>query len=237
MLAIRQVSASANAQREQHERLVRNPSGSRIRGTGGDRSCVQALGSQVPPCRQLLAKRDGDDAAAERRLCNLGRPTQQAPRKQERQAKTSKSPWESRWAAVLGVLVLLLVAGSEYLREPSNDIPSSTSEPVGTTTPNDSPTPPSIPPQHPTAAPPPSAQTAPLEPNPNTAASAHFTRGSHIDNLVKAPGTPSKIERHSGLEVWTYGRSTVRISMLAQLVVAWSNVGDNLNVRLEPGPN
>ena len=98
--------------------------------------------------------------------------------KSDRQ-RTSKSPWESRWAAVLGVLVLLLVAGSEYLREASNDIPSSTSEPVGPTTPNDSPTPPSIRPQQPTAAPPPSAPTAPLEPNPNTAASAHFTRGSH----------------------------------------------------------
>ena len=71
----------------------------------------------------------------------------------------------------------------------------------------------------------------------NTA--AHFTRGSHRDDVLRIEGTPDAIQRYPSLgeEVWRYGSSRVTISTRSGRVTEWSNSGRNLDVRLEPGAN
>ena len=68
--------------------------------------------------------------------------------------------------------------------------------------------------------------------------SLYFTRGSHLDDVLRIQGTPSTINRYPslGLEVWRYGSSTVEISLQNGRVTVWSNRG-NLKVRVDPGPN
>ncbi len=63
----------------------------------------------------------------------------------------------------------------------------------------------------------------------------YFTRGSHENDVLRLQGTPSSINRYSNSKTWRFGISTVEIDLRTQRVLEWSNIGDNLNVRLLPG--
>ena len=65
--------------------------------------------------------------------------------------------------------------------------------------------------------------------------SLYFTRGSHQDDVLRVQGTPSSISRYpvSGYEVWSYGSSTVEISLRDGRVMEWKNFSGNLKVRLD----
>ena len=67
--------------------------------------------------------------------------------------------------------------------------------------------------------------------------SLDFTRGSHRDDVLRIQGTPSSINQYSDHETWRYGMSTIDISLRDQRVTEWNNLGGNLKVRLDPGPN
>ena len=78
-----------------------------------------------------------------------------------------------------------------------------------------------------------------LQPGSNVTNSTSFTRGSHEDDVLRLQGTPTSIEVYSGLghETWSYGYSTVEISISSRRVTEWSNAAGNLQVRLQPGSN
>jgi hypothetical protein len=52
-------------------------------------------------------------------------------------------------------------------------------------------------------------------------------RGSHKDDVLRLQGTPKDISRYPslGFEVWSYGNSTVKISLASNTVVEYSNSG------------
>ena len=75
------------------------------------------------------------------------------------------------------------------------------------------------------------------EPAASGSSSLYFTRGSHQDDVLRIQGTPSSINRLSDHEVWWYGVSTIDISLRDGRVREWNNLGGNLKVRLDPGPN
>ena len=76
-----------------------------------------------------------------------------------------------------------------------------------------------------------------LDPGPNVTDAQTFTRGSHRDDVLRIQGTPSSINQYSDHETWWYGVSTIDISLRDQRVTEWNNLGRNLKVRLDPGPN
>ena len=76
-----------------------------------------------------------------------------------------------------------------------------------------------------------------LDPGPNVTDAQAFTRGSHRDDVLRIQGTPSSINQYSDHETWWYGVSTIDISLRDQRVTEWDNLGGNLKVRLDPGPN
>ena len=67
-----------------------------------------------------------------------------------------------------------------------------------------------------------------LMPGKNVTNSASFTLDSHKDDVLRLQGTPGDISRYPalGYEVWTYGFSTVKISLLNDKVAEYSNRGD-----------
>ncbi len=67
--------------------------------------------------------------------------------------------------------------------------------------------------------------------------SLYFTRGSHRDDVLRIQGTPTSINQYSDHEVWGYGLSGIDISLRDGRVTGWNNLGRNLKVRLNPGPN
>ena len=76
-----------------------------------------------------------------------------------------------------------------------------------------------------------------LDPGPNVTDAQTFTRGSHRDDVLRIQGTPSSVNQYSDHETWRYGMSTIDISLRDQRVTEWNNLGGNLKVRLDPGPN
>jgi hypothetical protein len=70
-------------------------------------------------------------------------------------------------------------------------------------------------------------------------AQATFTLGSPAAQVRRAQGVPSVIERlHSlGLEIWTYGAATVRMSSDSLTVIGWDDAGRTLRASMLPGPN
>ena len=66
-----------------------------------------------------------------------------------------------------------------------------------------------------------------------------FTLGSTQADVRRVQGLPTVIERlHSlGVEIWTYGASTVRFSSDSLRVIGWENPGRALHVTVTPGPN
>ena len=66
-----------------------------------------------------------------------------------------------------------------------------------------------------------------LEPGKNVTAAAHYTRGSHKDDVLRLQGTPDAISRYPSLgqEVWSYGLKTVTISLQSNKVVEYSSPG------------
>lgn len=75
-----------------------------------------------------------------------------------------------------------------------------------------------------------------LMPGSRTTSASRWTRGSHIDDLVRIQGTPTAIDVYgsSGYEVWRYGSSTVQINLRSQTVTEWNNSSGRLRVRLTP---
>jgi hypothetical protein len=71
-------------------------------------------------------------------------------------------------------------------------------------------------------------------------AQATFTLGSSAAEVRRVQGTPAVIERlHSlGLEIWTFGAATVRLSSDSLRVVGWENDATRtLHAAVAPGPN
>ena len=72
----------------------------------------------------------------------------------------------------------------------------------------------------------------------SSAVPATFTRGSHEEDVLRIQGTPTGIDfSASGYELWSYGPSTVQISISSRRVMEWNNFQGNLRIRLEPGSN
>ena len=67
---------------------------------------------------------------------------------------------------------------------------------------------------------------------------SRFTMGSHCDDVQRLQGTPTEVNRYTGLgeEVWRYGLSTVVIDPKSRRVIGWYNSND-LKVQLLPGKN
>jgi hypothetical protein len=65
----------------------------------------------------------------------------------------------------------------------------------------------------------------------------HWTLGSSAAEVRRAQGSPSIIQRlpSLGLELWSYGAASVRLSADSLRVIGWSNAGRTLRVRLAPG--
>ena len=78
-----------------------------------------------------------------------------------------------------------------------------------------------------------------LAPGRNGTNATSYTRGSHEDDVLRIQGTPTSINRWAGLgyETWSYGSSTVSISIQSRQVLAWTNRAGNLKVQLAPGRN
>ena len=76
-----------------------------------------------------------------------------------------------------------------------------------------------------------------VDPGPNVTDAQTFTRGSHLDDVLRIQGTPSSINRYSDHEIWWYGSSRVEISLQNGRVTEWNNVSGNLKLRVDPGPN
>jgi hypothetical protein len=66
-----------------------------------------------------------------------------------------------------------------------------------------------------------------------------FTLGSPAADVRQAQGIPTVIERlHSlGLEIWTFGAASVRLSADSMRVIGWDNAARTLRATLRPGPN
>ena len=66
-----------------------------------------------------------------------------------------------------------------------------------------------------------------------------FTLGSSAAQVRRSQGVPSVIERlHSlGLEIWTYGAATIRLSSDSMTVIGWEDAGRTLRASMRPGPN
>jgi len=66
-----------------------------------------------------------------------------------------------------------------------------------------------------------------------------FTLGSPAAQVRRAQGTPGVIERLGslGLEIWTFGAATVRLSADSQRVIGWEDASRTLHVSLTPGPH
>jgi hypothetical protein len=66
-----------------------------------------------------------------------------------------------------------------------------------------------------------------------------FTLGSTAAEVRRAQGVPNVIERlrSLGLEIWTFGASTVRFSSDSLRVVGWDDSGRTLRATMQPGPN
>ncbi len=77
-----------------------------------------------------------------------------------------------------------------------------------------------------------------LNPGKNITTQSYFTRGSHKDDVLRLQGTPDDISKYSSLghEVWSYGYSSVEISLNSGKVLEWNNSG-NLKAKLNPGTN
>ena len=77
-----------------------------------------------------------------------------------------------------------------------------------------------------------------IAPGPNTTDGAHFTLGSHVDDMLRVQGTPTSITRRDSIDkmIWRYGISRVEISTRTNRVLEYSNQG-NLRVHIAPGPN
>jgi uncharacterized membrane protein YhaH (DUF805 family) len=73
-----------------------------------------------------------------------------------------------------------------------------------------------------------------LTPGINTTANNFYTIGSHRDEVLRIQGTPKSINiyKASGYEQFSYGNSTVDISLSTQRVIEWSNFSNNLKVKL-----
>jgi len=72
----------------------------------------------------------------------------------------------------------------------------------------------------------------------NVTTSRFFTEGSHKSDVVRLQGTPDGIRKLDALdyEVWSYGYSTVKISIQTGKVIEWNNSG-NLKAVMEVGNN
>ncbi len=70
----------------------------------------------------------------------------------------------------------------------------------------------------------------------NSRTLGYFTRGSSQDDVLHVQGTPTGIETYLGLgeEIWSYGYSLVTFSLPEKRVTEWSNLENNLKVRLLP---
>ena len=75
-----------------------------------------------------------------------------------------------------------------------------------------------------------------MQPGRNVTSASFFTRGSHADDVLRIQGTPTSIDTYSRSETWSYGFSTVEISLPDRRVTDWSNSG-NLKVQMQPGRN
>jgi hypothetical protein len=66
-----------------------------------------------------------------------------------------------------------------------------------------------------------------------------FTLGSSADDVRRVQGVPTVIERlHSlGLEIWTFGAASVRLSSDSMRVIGWADAGRTLRAVMRPGPN
>jgi len=66
-----------------------------------------------------------------------------------------------------------------------------------------------------------------------------FTLGSPAAQVRRVQGVPTVIERlHSlGLEIWTYGAATVRMSSDSMMVIGWEDAGRTLRASVRAGPN
>src|SRR5690349_23001312 len=66
-----------------------------------------------------------------------------------------------------------------------------------------------------------------------------FTLGSSAADVRRAQGVPTVIERlHSlGLEIWTFGAASVRLSSDSMRVIGWEDAGRTLRAAVRPGPN
>ena len=66
-----------------------------------------------------------------------------------------------------------------------------------------------------------------------------FTLGSSAADVRRAQGVPAVIERlHSlGVEIWTFGAATVRLSSDSLRVIGWEDSGRTLRASLPAGPN
>ena len=76
-----------------------------------------------------------------------------------------------------------------------------------------------------------------LNPGSNITTNNYFSRGSHLDDVLRVQGTPKSINKYSDHEVWRYGSSSVDISTRDQRVTEWNNASGNLKVTLNPGSN
>jgi hypothetical protein len=66
-----------------------------------------------------------------------------------------------------------------------------------------------------------------------------FTLGSTAADVRRVQGVPTVIERlHSlGVEIWTFGAATVRLSSDSMRVIGWQDSGRTLRASVAPGPN
>src|SRR6185369_8523109 len=71
------------------------------------------------------------------------------------------------------------------------------------------------------------------------AAQPAFTLGSSAADVRRAQGVPNVIERLGslGLEIWTFGAATVRLSTDSLRVTGWEDAARTLHVTVTPGPN
>jgi hypothetical protein len=70
-------------------------------------------------------------------------------------------------------------------------------------------------------------------------AQASFTLGSPAADVRRAQGGPTVIERLGslGVEIWTFGAASVRLSADSLRVVGWEDAGRTLHADIRPGPN
>ena len=61
-----------------------------------------------------------------------------------------------------------------------------------------------------------------------------WTAGSTKDEVMQLQGTPTGVVKHSQIEVWYYGSSSVTFSISSNRVVGWSNQSGDLQVEMKP---